>query len=58
MIKAFNKDNKDLTRQFDNINWIENSGIREEELRAEFDKLMQEDYSTSVLKAKAFELNL
>lgn len=56
--EPFDKENEALTKQFDNINWIENSGISEEELRAEFDKIMQEDYSTSILKAKAFELIL
>ncbi len=57
-MKKFNFDNKNLRNQFDSIEWIENSGLGEEELFSEFNALMKRDgkESRAVLKAKLFAL--
>jgi hypothetical protein len=55
---TFDFDNKNLRNQFDSIEWIENSGLGEEELFSEFNALMKRDgkESRAVLKAKLFAL--
>ena len=55
-MKNFDFDNKNLRNQFDSIEWIENSGLGEEELLSEFNALMKQDgkESRAVLKAKLF----
>lgn len=57
-MKKFNKNNAELCNQFDNICWIEESGIGEAELKAAVDKLTEnkEGLSKAVVKAKTFEL--
>jgi hypothetical protein len=57
-LKSFDFDNKNLQNQFDSIEWIENSGLGEEELFSEFNALMKRDgkESRAVLKAKLFAL--
>ena len=57
-MKNFNKNNISLINQFDNINWIENSGISEDELNILFNNLMKESYPKAILKAKTFEMIL
>lgn len=42
-MKKFDFDNKGLQNQFDSIEWIENSGLGEEELLSEFNALMKRD---------------
>lgn len=42
-MKNFDFDNKDLQNQFDSIEWIENSGLGEEELLSKFNALMKRD---------------
>lgn len=57
-MKIFDKNNMMLINKFDNINWIEESGVDEEELRFLYNTLMKENLSKPMLKAKAFELIL
>ena len=45
-MKAFDKNNTNLTHQFDNINWIENSGMSEEELKDYLDT--ERDYCKKI----------
>jgi hypothetical protein len=57
-LKNFDFDNKNLQNQFNSIEWIENSGLGEEDLFSEFNALMKRDgkESRAVLKAKLFAL--
>lgn len=57
-MKAFDKTNTRLCNQFENICWIENSGISYDELKQEYKKLMEnkDKLSHALIKAKAFEL--
>lgn len=57
-MKKFETDNKALRNQFDDIVWIEKSGISESELNELYKQLMQQDgkESRAVLKAKLFAL--
>ncbi|MCR4719348.1 MAG: hypothetical protein K5768_06940 [Firmicutes bacterium] len=57
-MKIFDKENQSLVNQFDNINWIENTGISPEELKLSVDKLIKENYPKPILKAKIFGLIL
>jgi len=57
-MKKFDRNNKALINQFNNIRWIENSGICEEELRNLCSELMQKNLPKSILKAKTFEMIL
>lgn len=58
MIKAFDKNNADLINQFENINWIKESGICQEELQGRCNELMKENYPKAIIKAKTFALIL
>lgn len=56
-MKRFDKSNSALCSQFDNIGWIEESGIGERELREAVDSLTYaEGLSKAMIKAKTFEL--
>ena len=57
-MKLFDKNDTRLTKQFDNINWISDSGVGEEELEALHNDLMKQNLPHAILKAKAFELIL
>ena len=57
-MKIFNKNDTRLTNQFDNINWISESGVDEAELEALHNDLMKQALPHAILKAKAFELIL
>ena len=57
-MKRFDKNNISLINQFDNIKWIENSGVCEEELNVLYNSLMKGNYPKAILKAKTFELIL
>ncbi len=57
-MKIFDKENKRLCTQFENIAWIPESGISEKELNACYDELMKNEagLSRAMIKAKTFEL--
>lgn len=57
-MKKFDKNIERLCSQFENICWIENSGISEAELKAEANKLTEnkEGLPKAITKAKTFEL--
>ena len=57
-MKKFDKNNTGLCNQFENICWIDESGISEAELKAAVNKLTenQEGLSKAIMKAKTFEL--
>lgn len=57
-MRAFDKENRNLTVQFENIAWIKESGMDEIELNHTYDELMKKDkvFPKSILKAKTFEL--
>ncbi len=57
-MKSFDKNNVQLCNQFENINWVENSGISDSELTCEYNKLMENSLNRShaIIKAKTFEL--
>ena len=57
-MRVFDKNDTRLTKQFDNINWISESGVDEAELEALHNDLMKQDLPHAILKAKAFELIL
>ncbi len=57
-MKKFDKNNKILTNQFDNIKWIEKTGVSPEEIKMSADMLLKENYPKPILKAKMFELVL
>ena len=56
-MKKFDKNNTGLCNQFENICWIEQSGVSEAELKAEVNKFTEnkEGLSKSIMKAKTFE---
>ncbi len=56
-MKKFDKNNARLCNQFENICWIEESGVCESELKAAVDKFTenQEGMSKAIAKAKTFE---
>ncbi len=57
-MKLFDKENNKLCRQFDNIEWIEDSGISENELNVLYKQLMEssDNKSKAIIKAKTFQL--
>lgn len=57
-MKSFYQNQKILREQFNNICWIEESGVNEEQLRELYNELMQEDkkYNRAIIKAKLFEM--
>ena len=57
-MKQFDKNNSILCSQFDNIQWIEQSGVSECELKEMVDNLTEnnEGLSKAMIKAKTFEL--
>ena len=57
-MKKFDKNNTGLCNQFENICWIEESGISESELKVAIDKLTEnkKGLSKAIIKAKTFEL--
>lgn len=57
-MKKFDKNNTGLCNQFENICWIEESGISESELKIAVDKLTEnkKGLSKAIIKAKTFEL--
>ncbi len=59
-MKTFDKQNEKLVRQFDNICYIEDSGVSEETLTKMYEELMEnkEGLSKAILKAKTFEMIL
>ena len=59
-MKTFDKNNKRLCSQFENIEWIESSGVAPEVLENMFVELMRNDahLPTKIVKAKTFEMIL
>lgn len=59
-MKQFDKRNKNLTEQFENINWIENSGVSPEELKEMYSRIMSEceTLPKNIIKAKVFDMVL
>lgn len=57
-MKKFDNRNTQLLNQFENIEWIENSGLNLEDLLSKYNQLMEQDgtLSKAVIKAKTFEL--
>lgn len=56
-MKKFDKNNNRLCNQFDYINWIEESGVCEKELKAIIDSLTEnkDGLSKAMIKAKSFK---
>ena len=56
-MKKFSKENFGLTKQYENINWIEESGISDEALRNDVSNFTrnEEDLPVAIVKAKTFE---
>ena len=59
-MKQFDKRSKTLTEQFENINWIENSGVSPEELKEMYSHIMSEceNQPKNIIKAKVFDMVL
>lgn len=59
-MKKFDSKNQKLLTQFDNIEWIEESGVSPEELTDMYNDLVKnsQDLSRAVIKAKTFEMIL
>ena len=59
-MKQFDKNNEKLCRQFENIEWIADSGVSPEELNAQHARIMQneEGLPKSLIKAKTFDMIL
>ena len=57
-MKKFDNRNTQLLNQFENIEWIENSGLDLEDLLLKYNQLMEQEgiLSKAMLKAKTFEL--
>lgn len=57
-MKIFDKNDKKLRAQFDEIAWIEESGFNEEQLRCAYEEIAKQnaDKSHAILKAKLFAL--
>lgn len=57
-MRRFDRNNEQLGSQFQNIEWLPESGVDEEELRHLYRELMENraGYSKAVLKAKTFEM--
>ena len=59
-MKTFNKENTILTHQFSNIQWLEESGISEEELKNGCNRIIEnpDNLPVNIVKAKIFEFIL
>lgn len=59
-MKKFDSENKRLLTQFENIEWIEESGVSPEELTAMYDEFIKNStgLSRAIIKAKTFEMIL
>ena len=57
-MKVFDKEKISLTNQFDNINWIDNSGLGEECLNQKFLAIQNSGLSKNLIKANCFKLIL
>ena len=59
-MEKFDSKNQKLLTQFDNIEWIEESGVSPEELTDMYNDLVKnsQDLSRAVIKAKTFEMIL
>ena len=57
-MKTFDKNDKKLRAQFDEIAWIEESGLNEEQLCCAYEEIAKQnaDKSHAILKAKLFAL--
>ena len=60
MVKQFDKNNKRLCNQYNNIEWIEDSGVSPEELQILYETFMTNniDLPKNIIKAKTFEMIL
>ncbi len=59
-VKVFDKNNQRLRRQFENIHWIEGSGVSSEALESLYQEIMENKggLPRNILKAKTFEMLL